>query len=69
MPHASVLVTLAPMDWHDTPELPTRVDLRDPQYKANRAANLALAADLRARLDRVALAGGEANVARSARRV
>ena len=52
------------MDWHDTPELPTRVDLRDPQYKANRAANLALAADLRARLDRVALAGGEANVAR-----
>ncbi len=46
------------------PELPTRVDLRDPEYKANRAANEALIHDLRARLDRVALAGGEDYVAR-----
>jgi acetyl-CoA carboxylase carboxyltransferase component len=52
------------MDWHDTPQLPTRVDLRDPVYKANRAANLALVDDLRQRLARVARAGGEANVAR-----
>ncbi|MGH2633072.1 MAG: carboxyl transferase domain-containing protein, partial [Tepidiformaceae bacterium] len=52
------------MDWHDTPELPTRVDLRDPSYKANRATNLQLAADLRARLERVALAGGEEYVRR-----
>ncbi len=52
------------MQWHDTPELPTRIDLRDPQYKANRAANEALARDLRDRLDRAALGGGEANVAR-----
>jgi len=52
------------MDWHDTPELPTRVDLRDAQYKANRTRNLELAADLRARLDRVALCGGEEYVAR-----
>ena len=52
------------MEWHDTPELSTRVDLRDASYKANRAANLELAADLRARLDRVALAGGEEYVRR-----
>jgi acetyl-CoA carboxylase carboxyltransferase component len=52
------------MDWHDTPELPTRVDLRDPQFKENRAANRALVADLRSRLDRIALAGGEEYVAR-----
>ena len=52
------------MRWHDTPELPTRVDLRDPQYKANRARNLELAADLRSRLDKVALAGGEEYVTR-----
>src|SRR4029079_9833313 len=52
------------MRWHDTPELPTRVDLRDPQYKANKARNLELAADLRGRLDRVALAGGEEYVKR-----
>ena len=52
------------MRWHDVPELPTRVDLRDPQYKANRARNLELAADLRARLDVVALAGGPEYIAR-----
>ena len=52
------------MRWHDTPELPTRVDLRDSQYKANRARNLELAADLRSRLDQVALAGGEEYVSR-----
>ncbi|MCO5202621.1 MAG: methylcrotonoyl-CoA carboxylase [Chloroflexi bacterium] len=52
------------MEWHDTPELPTRVDLRDPTFKANRARNLELAADLRARLDRVARAGGDDYVAR-----
>ena len=52
------------MEWHDTPELLTRVDLRDPQYKANRVANLALRDDLRERLARVALGGGEAYVAR-----
>jgi acetyl-CoA carboxylase carboxyltransferase component len=52
------------MDWHDTPTLPTRVDLRDPAFKRNAIANRALAADLRARLDTVALAGGEEYVAR-----
>jgi len=52
------------MEWRDTPELPTRVDFRDAQYKANRAANLELVADLRARLARVALAGGEEYVRR-----
>jgi acetyl-CoA carboxylase carboxyltransferase component len=52
------------MRWHDVPELPTRVDLRDPQYKANRARNLALSQDLRDRLDRVAEAGGADYVAR-----
>jgi acetyl-CoA carboxylase carboxyltransferase component len=49
---------------HDTPELATRVDLRDQQYKRNRETNLSLAAGLRARLERVADAGGEANVSR-----
>ncbi len=52
------------MEWHDTPELPTHVDLRDPQFKTNREANLALAEDLRGRLDRVAAGGGEQYVAR-----
>jgi len=52
------------MRWHDVPELPTRVDLRDQQYKANRRTNLALAADLRARLDRVSQAGGDEYVRR-----
>jgi acetyl-CoA carboxylase carboxyltransferase component len=52
------------MEWHDTPELPTHVDLRDPQYKANREANLALARDLRARLDNVSRGGGEQYVQR-----
>jgi acetyl-CoA carboxylase carboxyltransferase component len=52
------------MQWHDVPELPTRVDLRDPAYKANRDANRALVQDLRDRLDRVALAGGEEYVSR-----
>ena len=52
------------MSWHDVPELPTRVDLRDPQYKTNRRRNLELVADLRARLDSVALAGGEEYIRR-----
>ena len=52
------------MRWHDVPELPTRVDLRDAAYKANRQRNLELAADLRARLDKAALAGGPEYVAR-----
>ena len=52
------------MSWHDVPELPTRVALRDPQYKANRQRNLELVADLRARLDTVALAGGEEYIRR-----
>ncbi|MFN0093907.1 MAG: carboxyl transferase domain-containing protein [Dehalococcoidia bacterium] len=52
------------MDWHDTPVLPTRVDWRDPQFRANRERNLELAADLRERLRKVAEAGGPANVAR-----
>jgi len=52
------------MEWHDTPELPTRVDLRDPLYKRNREANLALVTDLRERLARVARGGGEEYVAR-----
>ncbi len=52
------------MEWHDTPELPTRIDLRDPAYKRNREHNLALVADLRARLERVAKGGGAASVAR-----
>ncbi len=53
-----------PVDHHDVPQLQTRVDLRDPLFKANREANQALAAELRARLDQVALGGGEAYVAR-----
>ncbi len=52
------------MTYQDIPELPTHVDLRDPLYRANREANLALVNDLRARLDRVRLAGGEEYVAR-----
>ena len=52
------------MEWQDLPELPTRADPRDPAFKANRAQNLALAADLRARLDRIARAGGDDYVAR-----
>jgi len=52
------------MRWHDVPELPTRVDVRDQQYKANRRTNLALAAFLRARLDRVGQAGGDEYVRR-----
>jgi acetyl-CoA carboxylase carboxyltransferase component len=52
------------MEWHDTQELPTRVDLRDPQYKANRESYLALVRDLRDRLEHVRLAGGEEYVAR-----
>ncbi len=52
------------MEWHDTPELPTRIDLRDPAFKANQARNLELVADLRARLDRVARGGGDEYVAR-----
>ncbi|GAB4323064.1 MAG: propionyl-CoA carboxylase [Dehalococcoidia bacterium] len=46
------------------PVLPTRVDVLDPQFAAQRQANLALVSDLRARLDRVAAGGGAANVAR-----
>jgi acetyl-CoA carboxylase carboxyltransferase component len=52
------------MYWHDVPELQTRVDPRDPQFKANREANLLLARDLRDRLARVALAGGKEYVER-----
>lgn len=52
------------MRWHDVPELPTRIDLRDQQYKTNRRSNLELAADLRARLDRVSQAGGDEYVRR-----
>ncbi|MCZ2110834.1 MAG: methylcrotonoyl-CoA carboxylase [Dehalococcoidia bacterium] len=52
------------MEWHDVSELPTRADLRDPQFKANREHNLALAADLRARLERVKAAGGPEYVMR-----
>ena len=50
--------------WHDTPVLPTHVDIRDPEYRRNRETNLALAAGLRTRLDRVMQGGGEANVKR-----
>ncbi|HKS90738.1 MAG TPA: carboxyl transferase domain-containing protein, partial [Tepidiformaceae bacterium] len=52
------------MEWHDTPELPTHIDLRDAQFKANREANLALVEDLRTRLESVAAGGGEQYVAR-----
>ena len=52
------------MEWHDTPTLATLVDRNDPRFLANREANLALTDDLRMRLERVRLAGGEANVAR-----
>jgi 3-methylcrotonyl-CoA carboxylase beta subunit len=52
------------VDWHDVPELPTRVDWRDPVFRRNREDNLRLVAELREKLDRVARAGGEANVAR-----
>jgi acetyl-CoA carboxylase carboxyltransferase component len=52
------------MQAHDTPELPTRVDPRDPVFKSNRETNLSLAGDLRDRLDRVAAGGGAAAVAR-----
>ncbi len=52
------------MEWHDVPTLPTRVDLRDPQYRANREATLALGRDLTDRLAAVTLGGGEEYVAR-----
>jgi acetyl-CoA carboxylase carboxyltransferase component len=52
------------VDWHDVPELPTRVDWRDPIFRRNREENLRLVAELREKLARVARAGGEANVAR-----
>jgi len=52
------------MEWHDVPTLPTRVDLRDPLYRANREANLALARDLADRFAAIALGGGEEYVAR-----
>ena len=56
--------TLPLMDWQDLPLLPTRVDVRDPQFKANEASNRELTADLRRRLERVGRAGGEQSVAR-----
>jgi acetyl-CoA carboxylase carboxyltransferase component len=56
------------MQWHDMPELPTRVDLSDPQFSANQQANLALANDLCRRLARVAEAGGPDYVARHRQR-
>jgi acetyl-CoA carboxylase carboxyltransferase component len=46
------------------PILPSRVDPTSDQFAANRAANLALRDDLRQRLARVALGGGEQYVAR-----
>ncbi|MCC6381254.1 MAG: methylcrotonoyl-CoA carboxylase [Dehalococcoidia bacterium] len=52
------------MEWHDTAELPTRVDLRDPQFRQNREVNLALVADLRARLAKAARGGGDDYVSR-----
>ena len=51
-----------PLD--DLPLLPTHVDVFDAHYRENREANLALVADLRARLKRVEGAGGERYVAR-----
>ena len=45
-------------------EIIDRYKLRDPQYKTNRQRNLQLAEDLRARLDRAALAGGDDYVRR-----
>ncbi|MGI8422935.1 MAG: carboxyl transferase domain-containing protein [Chloroflexota bacterium] len=55
---------MQPLPWHDTPELPTRVDPGAPQFKLNHAANLALARDLRDRLERVRQAGGDEYVVR-----
>jgi len=52
------------MQIHDMPELPTSVDPISDDFKTNDAANRALAQDLRARLGRVAEAGGERNVTR-----
>ena len=52
------------MRWHHLPELPTRVDPRDPVFKTNREANLALVGNLHAHLDRVAAGGGETAIAR-----
>jgi acetyl-CoA carboxylase carboxyltransferase component len=52
------------MEWHDLPELPTRVDLRDPVFKANRAHNLGLVTGLHERLDRAARGGGDDYIAR-----
>ena len=48
----------------DTPILPTHIDTRDPLFFANREANLGLVDDLRSRLERVGLAGGEDYVRR-----
>src|SRR5690606_2483851 len=48
----------------DFPILPSRVDPGSPQFAANREVNLRLVDDLRARLARVELGGGEANVER-----
>ena len=42
----------------DTQVLPTRVSTHDPVFIANQDTNRALVEDLRARLERVALAGG-----------
>ena len=55
---------LRPVDWHDTPQLASGVDRNDARFAQNSAANRQLAHDLRARLERVALAGGPANIAR-----
>ncbi len=52
------------MSWPDMPIFPTRTDVRDPVFKANRAANKELVAGLYERLDAVAAAGGETAVAR-----
>jgi acetyl-CoA carboxylase carboxyltransferase component len=52
------------MEWHDVPELATRIDLRAPDFDANLERNVALLHDLRERLDRVREAGGPEYVAR-----
>ncbi len=52
------------MEWFDTPVIPSRVNVADPEFARNREVNRTLVADLEARLARVALAGGEEYVRR-----
>ncbi|HEY9549040.1 MAG TPA: methylcrotonoyl-CoA carboxylase, partial [Kiloniellaceae bacterium] len=42
------------------PLIASKINPRDPQFAENRQANQALADDLRARVDRIKLGGGEA---------